>query len=359
MAWAVDLPEADDGELVATADGGVVVSTRRFLAAVTPAGQVAWLVDAGVGLLGSPVLLPSGRVVRAEDGLLVTRDLATGASVGSVTATGLSAVAATPDGDLLIVARTPEREPVLRRLSPGGAVQWTRRLDDAFASLVVAGDAVVVADRGALRGYDLSGAPRWFAGGHGFGLPPAPRRSAAPVARGPLVALPGGRVLAELAEPDGYGWHVFDPGADTVTRVDSPVGMHHPVTAVPGGAEDGGVLLAAVGPAEEVEEGRQRSSVVLAELSGAVRWSHPVSAEPRALLPGGAGTVVVVCSPGLDRWQKYHHWYDLSGECFVRCVGAAGEQRWTWPAPVPLTYRAAASGDTTYVAAPGRLWALR
>ena len=59
------------------------------------------------------------------------------------------------------------------------------------------------------------------------------------------------------------------------------------------------------------------------------------------------------------RWEKYHGWYDLAGECFVRVLGPQGGSRWTWYPPIPVPYRPAAGADgTVFVAGPGRLWAL-
>src|SRR5690349_17001976 len=102
--WSVNLPEADDGELVVAPDGGVVVSSRRFLATVRPDGVAGWLTDPRLALPSAPVLLPGGRVARSEDGRLVTRELATGATVASVPVPRLSGLAAGPDGDVVFAA---------------------------------------------------------------------------------------------------------------------------------------------------------------------------------------------------------------------------------------------------------------
>jgi hypothetical protein len=352
VRWSIDLPPADHGHVLAAPDGRVVVSTRRFLAVVHPSGRPGWLVETDLGLLTEPVLLAGDRVLREEDGNLVTRDLATGAIAVSIAVPGVSGMTAGPDGDLLHSAWIPDRGPMLCRSAPDGPVRWVVPLTEPFVTLCRVGDRVLVADGGAVRGYDLTGVELWAAGRDGF------RARDVPVSRGgqvhgPLQALPDGRVLVEFSESAGHGFYLLDPAVGTVRRVEAPVGLRRPMAVLPGG---GPARLVAAGPTSEAGAG----AVHVVDDSGHLLWSHELPTSPQALMTPGEGRVLAVCSPALDRWTDYHHWYDLSGECLVRCLGAAGEQMWTWCAPVPLTYRPAIGPDGTgYVAGPGRLWALR
>jgi hypothetical protein len=355
VRWSIDLPPADDGQLLVAPDGRVIVSTRRFLAVVQPSGRPGWLVKTDLGLLTEPVLLAGDRVLREEDGNLVSRDLATGTTVVSIAVPGVSGMAAGPDGDLLHSAWIPDRGPMLCRSAADGPVRWVVPLTEPFVTVLATGDRVLVADGGSVRAYDLAGAALWTAGRDGFHGPGAPAPADGQV-HGPLQALPDGRILVEFAEPDGHGFYLLDPANGTVDRLMAPVGLRRPVAVLPDG---GPGRFVAAGPNEQAEAGAVRGAVHLTDDAGRLVWSHPVPAPPRALLAPAADRVLVVCSPTLDRWNDYHHWYDLSGECLVRCVGAAGEQVWSWHAPVPLTYRPAVGPDgTAFVAGPGRLWAL-
>jgi outer membrane protein assembly factor BamB len=312
---------------------------------------VDWLVETSAGLLGAPVLLADGRVSRYEDGAVVTRD-------GTATATapaGGPALAALGD-DLLCGA---PGSPALRRIAPDGTVRWSVPLVAPLSGAPVrTGDVVVAADGPLLRGYDPDGTPRWIAGELGFAPPDAPPVTVADgMVRAAPLTLPDGSLVAQVTERYGYGFVRFAPADRTVAPLRPPVAIHGPVAAValPGG----GPALAALGPAEEVERGSWRWMVVLVDTSGTVLWSYRLGAEPAALVAAGAGGVAVVCSPPLGRWEKYHGWYDLTGECFVRCLGPQGGPLWTWYPPIPVPYRPAAGADgTIFVAGPGRLWAL-
>jgi hypothetical protein len=353
VAWSAPLPEADDGHLLTAPDGQVVVSTRRFLAVARPPGVVDWVVETAVGLLGAPVLLADGRISRYEDGTVVARDGATGVQVAAVPVGGPPALAAL--GTDLVCGVRSARGPVVRRIGPDGAVRWSAALvGELLAAPVIVDDLVVVADGPLLRGYDHAGRARWIAGARSFGEPDAPAAEVADgMVHGGPVALADGRLVAEVAERYGHRLVLFDPRARTVSPIRPPIAIRPPLAVVP---PDG---LAVLGPAEEVERGHWRWMVVLVDPVGPVRWAHRLSAEPFALVAAGSGRVAAMCSPPLGRWQRYQGWYDLSGDCFVRCVGADGAALWTWYPPVPLTFRPAAGADgTVLVGGPGRIWAL-
>lgn len=360
VAWSVDLPEDDGGHLVTGPDGRVVVAGRAFVAAVRPPGTVDWLAETPVRVAGAPVVLPDGHVTRHEDGVLVTRDPTTGAVAATVPVPGMSGMTVTPDGDLLHDARTGDGRVELRRCGADGAMRWSVPLVAAPSGApLVTADGAVVADGPLLRGVDPDGRPTWIAGESGFAAPgAAPRAVAGGRLRGAPVALPGGLLLADLDEPGGHGFHVFDPMGRTVRRLTPPVAVRGPVAVVPLPGRDAGLAL--LGPAEEVEAGRWRWMVVLVDRSDTVLWSHRLGVEPAAVLAGGPGRVLVQCSPSLRRWRDYQGWYDLADECFLRCLGDEGRELWTWPAPAPLVYRPAVDADgAALVAAPGRLWAVR
>ncbi|MFD0822071.1 PQQ-binding-like beta-propeller repeat protein, partial [Micromonospora zhanjiangensis] len=221
VQWSIDLPPADDGHLLVTPDGRVVVSTRRFLAVVHPSGRPGWLVRTDLGLLGEPVLLAGDKVLRDEDGNLVTRDLTTGATTVSIAVPGVSGMAAGPDGDLLHSAWIQDRGPMLCRSAPDGPVRWAVPLTEPFVTLLATRDRVLVADGGSVRAYDLAGTALWSADRDGFREPDAPTPTDGRV-HGPLRALPDGRILVEFAEPDGHGFYLLDPAAATVDRLAAP-----------------------------------------------------------------------------------------------------------------------------------------
>ncbi|MBO0871237.1 MAG: PQQ-binding-like beta-propeller repeat protein, partial [Micromonosporaceae bacterium] len=360
VAWSLQLPEQPDGELLALPDGRVIVSTRGYLAMARPTGEPGWLAQADSGLRCAPVLLDGDTVARVESDLLVTREAGNGAVRGRAPVPGASGLAAAPGGDVYLLAWTPADGTLLTRSTVDGTVRWSRPLGrEIGVGLTTVAGWVVATAGGVVHFFDAGGTPAWRTGRTGASPVPGvagPAEAAGPVPGRP-VPVPGGRVLVEFAEPDGYGLYLADPGTRTVHRVSPPVAIHQPVAVLP---DPAGGLLAVLGPAEEVDPGLFRWMVLVVDEADRVRWSHRLPAEPVALLAAGAGRVVVVCSPSLQRFEQYHAWYDLSAECLVRCVGEGGEPLWTWPAPVPLTYQPAAGPDgTVYVAGPGRLWALR
>jgi hypothetical protein len=363
VAWSIPLPEQPDGELVALPDGRVFISTRGYLALARATGEPGWLAPTESGLRCGPVLLDGDLVARAENDQLVTRDLGSGAVRGNTPVPGVTGLAAAPDADVYHAAWTPADGTLLTRSTVDGTVRWSRQLaPDVAPRLATVAGGVVAASGDVVQSFDSAGTPTWragrtgfdplVAGGSGIAGQEAPGR-----VRGRPVPVPGGRVLVEFAEPDGYGLYLADPGTRTVQRVSPPVAIHRPVAVLPEPAEG---LLAAAGPAEEVDPGLFRWMVLAVDEADRVCWSHRLAAEPVALLSAGSGRVAIVCSPSLQRFERYHAWYDLSAECLVRCVGDGGEQLWTWQAPVPLSYQPAVGPDgTVYVAGPGRVWALR
>jgi hypothetical protein len=354
VAWSVPLPEFHSGILAAAPDGRVLVSNHRYLALVGPSGEPDWLVRPEVGSVGSP-LVTADRMARLEDDRYVVRDLAGGAVVAAVeNAEPMVRPVAGAAGEFWCARRAGDRAAALVRVGAAdGSVRGAWRLPDgAPFGLAVHGDGVVVAGGTLLRGYDAVGVHRWTADRDGFRADPADASPGPGRVSGPPVALPDGRLVAELYEPLGRGFYVFDPGARRVDRVSPPVGVHRPVVATPDNR------LALMGPTDE--DGPDIWwTVLLVEPAGTPLWSHRLVAEPIALLAAGGG-VVAVASPSLERWRRYHAWQDLSEDCFVACLGPTGERLWTWPAPVPLTYQPAADdAGTVYVATTNRLWALR
>jgi hypothetical protein len=328
VLWSVRLPEADAGHLLATPDGGCVVATPDFLASVGSSGRIDWLVETRPPWPpGGPARLPDGRLIREESGQLTVREPLTGGVLATVAAPGASGIAVTPDADLIYGTWTAAQGAFLNRISPDGELRWSRALDrQIFHAPLVLGHRLLLVDGTAVHGYDLDGGPQWAA-----------HRQV----RGPLVPLGPTLVLA--------GLDLIDPDTGAARRLDTEVPVHPPVAAI---GSDGG--LVAAGPVGEHEW-----NVVRLGPDGRVRWTHPIPAEPRTLLVDDTEQVFVVSSPSLERWRKYHHWYDLSGDSFIRCVGPSGDPRWAWHPAVPLTYPATLRGPgRILIGAPGRLWAL-
>gem|GEM_PF-4375849 len=365
VARPVPLPPATDGVLVA-GPASLVVSAPEFLGVLrpVPAGALepVWLARTAPRRHGVPVLLPDATVVRAEDGQLVLREAADGAVRAAVPVPGLLGVAAGTGGELYHVSSRPRHGAVLSRWDPPGLSRWSYRIGAGGpVTVAVAGDTVLAGADGLLWGLGPDGATRWQADAGGFTRAGSARLGLAADLSGPPAGLPDGSVLAELTGPDAAGPYLFDAAAGTVAPLPGAATAAPPlaVVAVPG--EPVRVAVCVPDPAGGTTDtaGGRGWLVLLLELDGTVRWSHPVPVRPHGLLADPAGQLYLVCGSDLDRWRRYRDWYDLSGEYFVRCLSGAGQVRWSWPAPAPLTYRPALGPDATvYAAGPGLLVAL-
>ncbi|HLT11964.1 MAG TPA: PQQ-binding-like beta-propeller repeat protein [Micromonosporaceae bacterium] len=357
VRWSVERSNQNGGELVALRDHRCLISDQFTLTAARPPGRVDWRVNTPAGLATAE--LPDGRIARVEDGELVFRDPGTGETVASIGAGRVSSLTVAPGGLLAYGRRSPDSGGELVVSTPDGQELWSVPLTAPDRTPVVITDAIVVVDGAVLRAYDLGGRPLWSAGRHGFRAGRALADPGTDEIVGPVLALNEGPLVFEVRWVDGSALLAVDPRAATVDRIVPPVGLHGPRVPVELAGHTPGLVT--LGPSSEstAEPGRHTWRVVAVDLAGRLRWSHELSAQPRALLPAGAGHTVVVCSPTLEQWRSYHRWYDLSDQCAVRVLDAGGDAAWGWDAPGPLTARPAVGPDgTVYVAGPDRLWAI-
>jgi hypothetical protein len=343
VAWSVALPEADAGYLLSTLDGGCVVATPRFVGRVGPDGEPGWLVRTeSPWPPGPPVRLPDGRLVREEAGRLTVRRPDSGEVLSAVPAPGASALAVTPDADLIFGTWSRQDGPRLNRVSPAGEARWRRPLDrQVFHPPLVLGRWLLVTDGSQVHGYGLDGERHWTVPHEG---------------RGPLVPLGLRQLLA--------GSSLVDVQTGAARRFAAQLPVHPPVAAF-----GSGMGLVAAGPTERDPRTGDVRTVLGLDLEGRVRWTHRTPAQPRDLLVDADGQVFLVSSPSLERWRQYHALNDLSGESGVRCLDPSGRLRWAWRPGAwrpgawrpgaPLTFAPALLGSgRILVAAPGRLWAL-
>ncbi|GLY80076.1 PQQ-binding-like beta-propeller repeat protein [Actinoallomurus iriomotensis] len=353
VQWSVPLPDGPDGTLLALPEGGCLVAAGGFVGLARPPGEFRVLAEAETMVRSAPVLLPERRFARAEDGFVVVRDRETGTTCARWRETIVTELATAPDGDLLYARWSKQDGDELTKAAADGTVRWRRSLTGrAGAAPLAVNELIVAADGATLRAYDAEGREGWVASHVGFGTQPPPTPYDE-VTR-PLAEFGDDVVVAELRWSDDGGIHLFDLREETVRRLEPPIAVHHPSTALPGRG------VVAMGPTTIAGDGTTTRRVVLLDPSGQVSWTHELTVEPRALLATPSGDVILGASPDLDYWEKYHRWYTLSAECLLRCLaGDSGAERWTWRPGEPLTYQPSVdAAGTVFAAGRGRLWAL-
>jgi outer membrane protein assembly factor BamB len=214
--WATPLP-APAGELAAGPDG-CAAAGAGFVALARATGELAWSVPTEPGLRRGLAVLPDGRVADVEGDHVVIRGPG-----GEVTARwdgrGVTALAPTPDGDLVHVVWSPDEGTSLVKTAPDGTRRGRVPLAGrSFHPPLVTRDLYVVTEDGRVRGLDHAGRTQWTATRDGLseGIPPTPATGAV---REPVLELRDGRFAVEFAEEVGYAFHAVDPTAGTVTRL--------------------------------------------------------------------------------------------------------------------------------------------
>jgi hypothetical protein len=341
-AWSMTLPEPA-GEL-ATAPGGCAVAGAGFVALVRATGELVWHAPTEAGLRRGLAVLPDGRVAGVEGDHVVVRR-AGGEIAARWDGRGVTALAATPDGDLVHVRWSREHGAALVKVGADGVVRGSVPLAGrGFHPPLVTRDLYVVAEGSRVRALDHSGRTRWTATRDRLtpGEPPPPDTTGA--VREPVVALGDGRFVVEFTEDIGSALHIVDPHTDAVGRLATNVAPRSPVISGSAGR------IAALGPLDPPASHR----VVSFSPGGEVHWTHRFPARPATLHASAGGQVVVVTTPDRDRRGRR----DTVEESTVWCLASDGTPTWTWQPPGPLTGTPLVSGDVLYVPVAGRLFAL-
>jgi hypothetical protein len=301
VAWRIRLPEPDVTAILVAADGTCFVSSPGSLTALR--GQaIRWSIDTG-----SPagcLLTGDGHLVTWEAKKLVVRSQETGEAVSAIDAPLRCSPALTPDG-LLVFATSS----ALHATTPAGEPVWRRELDEAFSPYppLVHHNQVVVADRGALRAFDLTGRPLWMV-----------NEGAPGETNGPVVGLPDGSVLAAVRTGDLAGYLVISPSGQQHKLHLPPRSLAVPLP---------GNLIAVPGWPEEDDSGQFQPVLTLFDIEpGSSLWDHRVPAAVHTMAAGSNGMIAIAGNPSRDRWEKYRDWpgFDLAGQCYVHFLDKDG-----------------------------------
>jgi hypothetical protein len=316
---------------------------------------------------GEPVITPDGAFVRIEGNVIVTRDLGTGRVVGSTPAPLASGLCLAPWGDLLYSQADPGGSPAVRCVTRDGRHRWSVPIKDPAPLIYepfALGDVAVIEQGGALRALDGNGGMPWLADLDGVRPPrpadagsrPAARPEPAVSLRAAPARLDGNRAIVELSWHSGRGLYLLDGAVARLAPVAVPSPARGPYAVLRRSPDE--YRIAGLGSQVEVGHLRWEHPVVAIGPDGAPAWEHRLAAEATALTPTFDGSVIVAASPTAQRWNDYHHWYDLTTETFVRCLDFEGTERWAWHPPAPITHRPVVSHDgTVYVGSDNRLWA--
>lgn len=366
-AWSVQLAGSGPAEIVVAADGRCFVSSREHLTAVGADGEIDWSVRTPLGWDRLPIVLAGGGLLcyelAGDTDLLVVRDQATGAVTHRLTPGGVAHAAPAPGSGIAMIVRSAAGTS-LRMVAMHGAERWSRTLEHptGYPPLVWERGLALV-DGYALRAYDLNGAALWWADDAGFhdaGAPGADERPRVQLSRmsaAPVVRAGPGVLVAAIESWGGGGLRALDVEARTVTRLDAAVQIGPPFALpdLPGR----GPCVVTPGPGRQTGYNVWEWSLVALRLDGSVAWRHPMESAPRGVIADAAGTIVTWSTPTGERWSGYGRWFDLSRECVVRAVSAAGELLWTWHPPGPVTAGpVVGAGGRLHLVAGDRLVAL-
>lgn len=363
--WSLPLPERACAGLTVAATGRCFVTMAHHLIAVDPPGGVAWRVT-DEQFRGAAIVTADGNLWVNTLDTLEVRDQATGVLFARWPTHSFVSPGFTPTSDLLYTQFRRSPPHVLQRVSPSGTVRWEHPVADSSIMApppLVDDMLIVVGDRSYLRAFTLDGHVRWIANQEGFLTGGRSVDDATSVHDAtsdycitPVIRVDAQRVLAGLRWSRGHKYLIFDVQQHTV----QPLGTHLPPHALQALVSVAGTPhLATIGLPVTTTHSERVPTIVLVSLDGVYRWQHTLPITPSDILADRVGHIVVACSPSFAYWEKYHQWYKLHEECFVRCYDSSGVTQWTWFAPSPLggPLAVGALGEI-YAVADGRLWAL-
>jgi PQQ-like domain len=311
VRWRVALPGRHVARLSVAADGMCFVATEGGVVALD-GPETRWAADV-VACWGC-VLLEGGLLVTAGAGGCVVHEQRTGAVVGAIGVTPMSAPMPMAGG--LLVFLTSGN--VLRAMTVTGEERWAAEVP-ARASPLVWHDTVFVAEGMAVRAFDRAGGLMW-------------RIGLAGEVDGSLVGLPGGRVLVPVCGDDHIGYLVLGPCGE-VRQVPAHLPPGDLVVPLPGG------LLVLPGWPVRDDLGEWHPTVTIVESgTGSVVQHCRVRADVHSIVADAKGLVAVAGSPTWEYWTKYHGWpgFDLRDDCYLLFLDKDGV-RGVWTAGRPIT----------------------
>ena len=336
VRWRVSLPYHHVAGISVTAEGVCFVSAGDGITALDgPA--VRWSVDTSAAW--SPLLLDDGLLVTGEIDGLTVREQGTGRLMTTIQEPQLrSDPAVLPNGLLAFLAWQGSRT-VLRATTPDGRSGWQHELASwSLGRPLVHSDHVVVADGAALRAFSAAGDPMWT-----IDLRHVTPEAGDVEVEGPLVGLPGGRILVAVRTPHLVGYALADTHQGTV----HPVPAHLPPKPLTIPLPDGGrELLVLPGWPEKDDYGQLLPTVTAVDIAtGARVFQHMVRTPPHSMVAGSTGLVAVAGSPTPERWSTYHGpGFDLTADCYVLFFDSTGV-RGEWKPGKPVTGPLAVGAD--------------
>jgi hypothetical protein len=334
--WSASL-DIGEPSAISAADGGmVVVAGTKAVVAFDAAGTPQWRLDRPFIAVRT---LPDGRtLLRTPDDVRLVDFV--GETLSAWSAKGRFA----PQpffGDRLI-----DIDPggVLTCTGLGGTVEWKAELGcrPVYPPLV-AGHDVIVSDATGLRLFDAAGTQRFrcqVAPPRGAGTPFA-------AAEGPIHPFAEGYLAPFRNATSGSGWYLWH-------AVHAEMFAFAPGASITGPSCVSGELFVAASP-DSTDDGQRFLQAYTPTDSQPWKLALPrfVAVEPTA-----GGGVAILCSPTVDRWDKYRTLHPVENECRVVLVDRAGAIRRDHVVSVPLAEMAAHADGAVYVVRQGTLLAI-
>jgi hypothetical protein len=336
--WSVDLDVGEPRAISASSPGMVVVAGAKAVAGYDRKGARQWRIERPFIAVRT---LPDGRtLLRNPDDVRVVDML--GETLSAWSTKGRWAPHPFPDDRVIDL----DDAGVLLCQTYDGTVQWRAELGcrPLYAPTVVDRE-VVVSDATGLRLYDDRGGERFKAT---IGGQASSGRAPLAAAEGPILPFAGG-YLAPFRHADaGSGWYLWLAEHAEVSAFAAGAALSGPACV-------SGELFLATSP-DTSDEGKQ--SVRAYTAKNVQAWELAVARV--VALEGGLrdGSAAVVCSPTIERWEKYREFHPVEAECRVTIVDRSGAVRRDHVLQAPLASFAAHAGDLIYVVRQGALLAI-
>jgi hypothetical protein len=363
--WHVALPSG--GGVITTTSSGCIVSSGATLTAFSQDGLVQWqsAITGHVAEGGSVVTHDGdGQFAQIENGQILLRDLQTGVIELAFPAARGSLLTLCPWDAWVYTTAAIGGIAAVHVIGRAGESLWSIALDGPeplYTRPLALADVIVIERRGLLWAYDSAGQVRWVVDAQGLRAPTSDDERRKPEAGVRLNAAPAtvdkDSAVISLERSNGRGLYLLDAAASTLVPVAVPSPAQRPFVVL---ADTPSLYrIAGLGAQVDLAQMDWRFPIVCMAPDGAVVWQHLLTAKALTLDAAPRGNLIATTSPTYKRWRDYSEWYDMSRECFVRCIAPDGSARWTWHGHGPLTHLSEVSADgTVYVGCDGELWAL-
>ena len=336
VRWRVPLPYHHVAGISVTAEGTLFVSAGGGITALDgPA--VRWSIDTSAAW--SPLLLDDGLLVIGETNGLAVREQRTGRLVNTIREPQLRSDPAVLSNGLLAFLAWLDGSTVLRATTPDGRSGWQHELAGwSLGRPLVQSDQVIVADGATLRAFGGAGDPVWT-----IDLRQVAPEPGEVEVEGPLVGLPGGRILVAVRTPHMVGYAVADTRQGTVHALPAHLPPKPLTVPLTDGERE---LLFVPGWPEKDDYGQLLPTVTAVDIAtGEKSFQHVVPTAARSMVGGSTGVVAVAGSPTPERWAKYHAPdFDLTDSCYVLFFDSTGV-RGEWKPGKPVTGPLAVGAD--------------